>query len=414
MSTAVEELQATWSPPLFDLTKPPDLTESLESDQELGNFVRIAKWCPDGSMALAQCENSYYTTLNFNSLPEAEDPQRTRLILRQPAPIIDFLWYPTASSRNPSSFCFVSSVRECPVKLLDASNGRLRASYPIIDHRERFIASHSLSFNLYGTRLYCGFKDAIEVFDVGQPGEGTRLPTTPSKKSKDGLKGIISSLAFCPSYTSDYYAAGSLSPTESNIALFNETQGEIPVMFLSGGAKAGVTQLQFNPMQPHLLYASYRRRDEIYCWDLRGSVDTPSTTYSPPSGYQESTNQKRRFDVDIGGRWLAVGSQTGDVSLFDLNSTGANDAATISPTQTYKAHEGTYLFEPSSPFFFADPLFVDAIGCVAFRPNSGHLLSASGSRHYPSSDSEEDDRPVMKKRYRKPIARDTSIKLWHF
>uniref|UniRef100_A0A0W0G1G3 Telomerase Cajal body protein 1 n=1 Tax=Moniliophthora roreri TaxID=221103 RepID=A0A0W0G1G3_MONRR len=394
MSTAVEELQATWSPPLFDLTKPPDLTESLESDQELGNFVRIAKWSAaqvsrriDGSSSMRK-QLLYYAEF-------AEDPQRTRLILRQPAPIIDFLWYPTASSRNPSSFCFVSSVRECPVKLLDASNGRLRASYPIIDHRERFIASHSLSFNLYGTRLYCGFKDAIEVFDVGQPGEGTRLPTTPSKKSKDGLKGIISSLAFCPSYTSDYYAAGSLSPTESNIALFNETQGEIPVMFLSGGAKAGVTQLQFNPMQPHLLYASYRRRDEIYCWDLRGSVDTPSTTYSPPSGYQESTNQKRRFDVDIGGRWLAVGSQTGDVSLFDLNSTGANDAATISPTQTYKAHE-------------------DAIGCVAFRPNSGHLLSASGSRHYPSSDSEEDDRPVMKKRYRKPIARDTSIKLWHF
>ncbi|EEB99742.1 hypothetical protein MPER_00504, partial [Moniliophthora perniciosa FA553] len=138
------------------------------------------------------------------------------------------------------------------------------------NHRERFIAPHSLSFNLYGTRLYCGFEDAIEVFDVGQPGEGTRLPTTPSKKSKDGLK------AFCPSYTSDYYAAGSLSQTGSNIALFSETQGEIPVMFLGGGAKAGVTQLQFNPMQPHLLYASYRRRNEIYCWDLRGSVDMPS------------------------------------------------------------------------------------------------------------------------------------------
>ena len=38
-------------------------------------------------------------------------------------------------------------------------------------------------------RLYCGFEDAIEVFDVNYPGEGTRLATTPSRKSRDGLKG---------------------------------------------------------------------------------------------------------------------------------------------------------------------------------------------------------------------------------
>ncbi|EEB98764.1 hypothetical protein MPER_01674 [Moniliophthora perniciosa FA553] len=185
------------------------------------------------------------------------------------------------------------------------------ASYLIIDHRVRFVAPDSLSFNLYGIRLHCGFEDAIEVFDVGQPGEGTHLPTAPSKESKDGLKGIITSLAFCPTYTSDYYAAGSLSPTGSNIALFNETQGEIPAMFLSGGAKAGVTQLQFNPMQPHLLYASYRRRDGIYCSGLGGSIDMPPTTYSSHTGDQESTNQTRRFDIDLGGRRIAVGSQTG-------------------------------------------------------------------------------------------------------
>lgn len=38
-------------------------------------------------------------------------------------------------------------------------------------------------------RLYCGFENAIEAFDIHRPGEGVRLPTTPSKKSKDGLKG---------------------------------------------------------------------------------------------------------------------------------------------------------------------------------------------------------------------------------
>ena len=44
-------------------------------------------------------------------------------------------------------------------------------------------------------RLYCGFEDAIEVFDVHRPGEGTRVHTTPSKKSRDGLKGFSSPCA---------------------------------------------------------------------------------------------------------------------------------------------------------------------------------------------------------------------------
>ncbi|KAL0567771.1 hypothetical protein V5O48_014221, partial [Marasmius crinis-equi] len=173
---------------------------------------------------------------------ELSPPQS--LNLQQSAPIVDFLWYPTASPKDAASFCFVSSVRDCPVKLLDASNGRLRASYPIVDHIERFIAPHSMAFNPYGTRLYCGFENAIEVFDVGQPGEGSRLMTTPSKKSKDGLKGrcILSALAFCPSYTTDYFAVGSLTPTQSNIAIFSETRGEVPVMFLGNNVRLGVTQ----------------------------------------------------------------------------------------------------------------------------------------------------------------------------
>lgn len=45
--------------------------------------------------------------------------------------------------------------------------------------------------SLLFSRLYCGFEDAIEVFDISRPGEGTRISTTPSKKSKDGLKGMV-------------------------------------------------------------------------------------------------------------------------------------------------------------------------------------------------------------------------------
>jgi len=88
---------------------------------------------------------------------------------RQPSPVVDYVWYPTATPMDPASFCFMASVRECPVKLLDASDGRvnifhptlstviddykqLRASYRIVDHRERQIAPNSMAFNMTGQR----------------------------------------------------------------------------------------------------------------------------------------------------------------------------------------------------------------------------------------------------------------------
>lgn len=43
----------------------------------------------------------------------------------QPASIVDYAWYPSATVNDPAVFCFLASVRECPVKLLDASDGRV-------------------------------------------------------------------------------------------------------------------------------------------------------------------------------------------------------------------------------------------------------------------------------------------------
>jgi hypothetical protein len=78
-----------------------------------------------------------------------------------------------------------------------------------------------------------------------------------------------------------------------------------------------------------MLYASFRKRSTICCWDLRGDVDAPLRVFDRAldaanhsqegddgtSGKHtaEMTNQKLRFDVDPGGHWLAVGDQ---VSAF--------------------------------------------------------------------------------------------------
>lgn len=316
----------------------------------------------------------------------------------------------------------MSSVRECPVKLLDASTGKLRASYRIVDHRERQIAPHSLAFTYSGERLYCGFEDAIEVFDVGCPGEGIRRHTSPSKKSKDGLKGIVSALAFSASHSvSDdaIFAAGSLTPIPGNIALYSDAGGEA-LMFLGGGPRAGVTQLQFNLYRPHMLYAGYRGNANglIYSWDIRSRIDTPVAIYDArPSGQSldepsPASNQKLRFDMDIGGRFIGTGNWGGEVVLFNAEKVEAELEATaeemamedgipvlqIQPELRFKAHD-------------------DTVAAVTFQPWRAEMLTVSGSRHFDSGEEDEDtsdedeDSPHEAGRLG-PKVLDNSIKLW--
>ena len=66
-----------------------------------------------------------------------------------------------------------------------------------------------------------------------------------------------------------------------------------------------VNKVKFNPMHPHLLYASQRRSDSIYCWDVREPFEVIQT-YTRKA---RSTNQKLLFDIDPTGRWLITGDE---------------------------------------------------------------------------------------------------------
>lgn len=415
-----------WKPAQLDVSYPPDLvlTNNLDVDPDFAdNFARCARWCADGSSFLVQCENRAFQLFDIPGVQGTQFSAHHKRTFSQSSPVVNFAWYPGASSNNAPAYCFVASVRDCPVKLLDASDGRLRASYPIVDHRERFIAPHSLAFNLTADKLYCGFEDAIEIFDIQQPGEGDRLPTTPSKKSKDGLKGIISSIAFSSSY--DYYAIGSLTPSSQamdNIALYSESN-QAAIMPIGGAdSHSGVTQLKFNPTKPHILYAAFRRHDAIYAWDLRSDTSLPVHVFrTSPDPRKTLTNQKIEFDIDYAGRWLSVGDQNGCVSMFDLGDSDELNSEespvispqNIAPKMTFNAHG-------------------DVVGCLAFQPFHSNLLSVSGSRHFDEgtkegdshssdgdstdqeSDSESQNVIAVSRRQPLPYVKDSSLKLWSF
>ncbi|KAF8679522.1 Peptidyl-prolyl cis-trans isomerase [Rhizoctonia solani] len=175
----------------------------------------------------------------------------------------------------------------------------------------------------------------------------------------DASDGIISSLAFAPDW-SGTYAAGSFGGV---IGLFTEDTGGQVQNWLEG-TEGGVTQIRFNPIQPHILYAAFRRTPMIARWDLRNPSE-PDLLYDRGLA---STNQRLGFDLSLNGRWLTAGDEGGQISTFDaLGERGQ--------VSTISAHN-------------------DSIGAINFHPTKPYLVSTSGSRHFRDTDwvtSDSDD-----------------------
>lgn len=201
-----------------------------------------------------------------------------------------------------------------------------------------------------------------------------------TKKSKDGLKGvmdcylltllftsfsalvyagIISALAFCPDY-SGLYAAATYSAT-SPIALFDQSSKRgAPIAYVDGARSGGVSQLHFHPSQPHILFAASRKNGYIQRWDLRNPTVPLDDGMFRGASKSGGTNQRMWFDIDLGGQWLASGnevrhisiscglyiyflmlfcSQVGMISCFDVSNHN-EPVPNADPILTFKAHDG--------------------------------------------------------------------------
>ncbi|WWC59351.1 uncharacterized protein I303_101903 [Kwoniella dejecticola CBS 10117] len=402
---ASEAAAQQWSSaPAYDLKAKPTAVATLDAkelDSEVGgNFWRSARWCIDGSATLSTTEDRVLRIHTLN----AESNFQTKAF-EQPDAIHSTAWYPSASTATPETLCFVASIRDTPIRLIDGNDGRIRASYPIVDHRERFVAPHSLAFNPTATKLYCGHENAIEVFDIASPGydQGERLKLVYAKKEKGGQRGIISALSFCPDY-SGTYAAGSFSGNGS-VALYSEDTGSTPLAHVEGLVGGGVTQIGWHPLNPTTMFISSRRSRAIQIYDTR---DWTSPLSSFPR--DASTNQRIAFDVDPWGRWLASGDEHGAIKIWDL---------------------ATMDTQP----IFEEQLHQDAVGSVQLHPFQPLLLTCSGSRRHlqdglsyeedqsssdesadgdtdETSSSEDEDQTYSRQSTTRPASRDTSLRIW--
>lgn len=343
--------------------KPTNLASiSAETGTRSGNFWRNAKWAPDGSCILTHEENRLARI--FALPPELVDistsiPLREHLKLSPaPAAMLGLEWFPFASYTRPETFCFVRSVRDLPVQLIDGNTGRVRASYAIIDHQERFVGPNSMTFSPNGTKLYCGFENGIECFDVANPGaNGTRHMLSPSRKAKQGQKGLISTIALSPD-ESGLMAAGSFA---KSLYLYDASGGE-PRLIRSLKSKdpshrgAGVTQAKFHPTMPNYIYATSRRMNHILVWDIRNPADVVMALPRPGN-----THQRIHFDIDPWGKWLTTGDTNGDVRIYDTEDVNGEVPAAV-------FHVGN-----------------DTVNSAMLHPLKPLLLTASGARHYSSS-----------------------------
>lgn len=87
------------------------------------------------------------------------------------------------------SFCHHLSLQGQPIRLWDACNGSLRASYRGYDDADEVTAAYSLTFSPDGSRLLAGYGKCLRLFDVARPGRDCSKLMTHRKKQDGSIPG---------------------------------------------------------------------------------------------------------------------------------------------------------------------------------------------------------------------------------
>ncbi|RKP12937.1 WD40-repeat-containing domain protein, partial [Piptocephalis cylindrospora] len=326
------------------------------------NFFKKIHWSPDGTCILSSSNDE---SIRLFHLPSSALTAQDGFCLRPGEIVQDMFWYPRMHHQDPSTCCFITSTRDLPIQLWDASTSQLRASYTVMSPMEHILTPMAISFNPEGSRVYGCVDGAIYQFDVHRPGlTGKRCPTTPTRKDPSGQKGLLSCMSWNPD-GSGVYAVGSYNGTVGFYT--DETPG--PVDLLNTGERTkGLTQVTFSPCGRYL-YTTCRRGGTISCWDVRA---TGACLWQ--GCRQGDTNQRLGFSLSPDGSMLSSGDIQGHVLLWkDFLGDGRSESIEEGP-HCFKAHQ-------------------DAVSDAQIHPYHPLLATSSGQRHYeePWSDTDEDE-----------------------
>ncbi|KAI8815319.1 WD40-repeat-containing domain protein [Cladochytrium replicatum] len=346
-------------------------------------FFKCVKWSPDGSIAVSSNNDRSFRAIQYSSLfnsTEAtnegnEHELQNPVLITAPEPVNDFCFHPASTVECGY---ILGSVRDHPIHLWDTATGQAHCKYTALDHMEQIATPISACFNLDGSKIYCGFYNHIQVFDTERPGrDSERISITKTRKSRDGQKGLISTLCFNPDH-SGLFAAGSFS---GSLGLYDSCTNK---MLYTLNKLGGVTQAKFSP-DGCFLFAASRKRKEIVCWDIRNTGEIVYTLERPAT-----TNQRLYFDIDPWGQTLVSGDQDGYLNAWDI-------------TQS----EGDRLL-------WRYPAHSDTCSSVSFHPFEPLIASSSGQRHFETLDDATDDGGVGFAAMDGDHTDDNSVRVWQY
>lgn len=181
---------------------------------------------------------------------------------------------------------------------------------------------------MYIRRIIGGFDSSVKIFDIDRPGkEFENIPTCVTKKSREGLRGTISSLSISPSDNS-ILAIGTFNKRFGLIDLSSGSMIHVSSPFSGCGDISQVsfrTRIlldsitQFNKIKficgGNYLLTAARKQNRIMCWDMR-YLDRPLVSMERKG----DTNQRIFFDVDPYNKYLSTGDQMGNIIFYSLDN----------------------------------------------------------------------------------------------
>ncbi|PIA16368.1 WD40 repeat-like protein, partial [Coemansia reversa NRRL 1564] len=322
-------------------------------------FIRSAKWSPDGTLVATNTDNN---TLRLYDLTDvvsqyatqtqgAKTSLSTIMQISHGETLLDYAWYPYMNQHAPATCCLIESTSDHPLHLRDSNSGGVRASYAAYNAKELLMTASSTAFSGDGSSVFGGYTNYIARFDVQRPGTPVDLASTsPSRRSRGGLKGIVSCLVPAPgSMPTGMLGCASFS---GQIGLVHSTTDmkEMTVWRMPEEYRCcGITELKWAPDGMHL-WAASRQSSHIVAWDIR-DLRGPFATMPRAC----PTQQRMSFDFDAAGTQLVAGETDGSITFHDIQDQR--------PPVRIAAHG-------------------DLVAGVSAHPFYPLLATASGQRHF--------------------------------
>lgn len=286
-----------------------EATREYQPSNLCENFTKGCQWSPDGTCLLVPSEDFririYELPRELYSEKISANSTSTNfpavLTIKEGGLIYDTCWYPFMNSWESTTCCFLSTSRESPIHLWDAFNGQLRATYRAYNQVDEVEASISVQFVDSAKEIWAGFKNALRIFYVEQPGR--QVNTIQFKKDFPNVTGLVSCIRENP-IMPGLVAFGTYS---KYIGLYRSG----PLCTFKTGS--GVTQIEFSPCGTKL-FSAVRRSSEFLCWDLRN----PGTLLYSLQGRQSDTNQRIQFNIMPNGKQVVSGGTDGNIVVWDL------------------------------------------------------------------------------------------------